>query len=157
MIKIAKILLGLVALLLATAAFALYQNDVPWRDEPGFLKRLVIYTTKNTVQTSDKPVLPELRTRVYPVAAADFFDFLIPHLIYLGWEVQGVDRDNLTIDVVISSKLLRFKDDMQIRIESESKNSTRLHVHSASRLGRADYGANLSHVLALYRVIDLSL
>jgi len=154
---IIKLFLSLLVLILSLAAFSLYKNDVPWRDDPGFISRLMIYTTKNTAQSSSNPLLPELRIKTYAAPATDFFDQLIPHLIHLGWEVQSVDKDQLTIHAVVSSSFLQFKDDVVIRLESTGKRETRLHIRSTSRTGRADFGANLGHILKLYQEIYLYL
>lgn len=154
--KVAKAILLLVALLIALSAFTLTRNDVPWNSSPGFFKRLTIYVTQNIAETSDHALFPELITRTYNRPASDFLDELIPHLIFLGWEVQGVDRDNLTVSAVVSSQLIGFKDDVHIWLEPLSKKQTRLHIRSASRTGHADYAANLSHILKLYQEIKLS-
>lgn len=154
--RIAKAIILLLAILIVLSVLTLIKNDVPWGSSPGFFKRLTVYLTQNTAETSDIAVFPELKIRTYNRPASDFLDDLVPHLIFLGWEVQSVDRDNLTINAVVSSQLIGFKDDIHIRLEPVAKKQTRLHIRSASRTGRADYAANLSHILKLYQEINLS-
>lgn len=149
-------ILILLVLAVSVSALTLIQNDVPWNKPPGFLKRLTVYLTRNVAETSDTALFPELRTRTYNITANSFMDQLIPHLIFLGWEVQGVDKDRLSIDAVVRTPLLGFKDDIHIRLEPVAKKQTRLHIRASSRVGRADYAANLGHILRLYQEIELA-
>jgi len=149
-------ILVLLVLFISLSSFALIQNDVPWGDPPGFFRRLLVYVSQNVAETSDDASFPELRTRTYDHPVSVYLDLLPAHMAHMGWQVQGIDRDAMTIDAVVSTPLLGFKDDLHIRLEPASKEQTRLHVRSASRFGRADYAANLGHILRLYQEIDLS-
>jgi uncharacterized protein (DUF1499 family) len=56
----------------------------------------------------------------------------------------------MIITAAVQTKWLKFTDDITIRLEPVSAKETRLHIRSASRVGTADFGANLGHILRLY-------
>jgi uncharacterized protein (DUF1499 family) len=149
-----KIMIQTILLLLGIAitasAYALWANNLPWKEPPGVWTRLTIYLTKNVAKTSEDAVLPELRPRVYNKPAKPFMDELMDHIIALGWNLQSVDPDRMTLTASVQTKWLKFTDDITIRLEPVSPKQTRLHISSASRVGSADFGANLSHILRLY-------
>ena len=69
----------------------------------------------------------------------------------LGWKIASTDKANGRIEATATTPLLRFKDDVIIRMRTTSK-GTLLDVRSASRVGRSDLGANakrLRHYLHL--------
>ena len=148
-IMIQTILL-LVGIALALSAYSLWANKLPWKEPPGMWTRLTIYLSQNVAETSDNAVLPELKPRTYPRAAKPFMDELMDHIIALGWNLQSVDPDRLTLTASVQTKWLKFTDDITIKLEPVSAKETRLHIRSASRVGTADFGANLSHILRLY-------
>jgi len=148
--RMIQILLILFALAITLSAYSLWANKVPWNESPGFWPRLKIYLSQNVAETSEHASFPELRPKTYPVEAKQFLDELTQQLILLDWNLESVDADKLELKATVSTKWLHFTDDITIRLEPISKNQTRLHLRSASRLGRADYGANLGHIMKLH-------
>ncbi len=57
------------------------------------------------------------------------------------------------IEAVATSPLMRFRDDVLIRLTRTSEVETRIDIRSASRLGKHDLGANARRVLALIEAI----
>ena len=131
MIQTILLLLGIA---IAASAYALWANNLPWKEPPGIWTRLTIYLTKNVATTSE--------------VAVTLIIFVI--VVALGWNLQSVDPDRMTLTASVQTKWLKFTDDITIRLEPVSPKQTRLHIHSASRVGSADFGANLSHILRLY-------
>jgi uncharacterized protein (DUF1499 family) len=145
-----QIILLILGLAIAASAYSLWANKVPWEEPPGFWARLSVYLTQNVAETGNNAIFPELKPRTYPVAAKPFMDELMNHIIALGWKLESVDADNMILTASIQTKWLKFTDDITIRLEPVSPKQTRLHIRSASRVGAADFGANLSHILRLY-------
>jgi uncharacterized protein (DUF1499 family) len=145
-----QIILLILGLAIAASAYSLWANKLPWKEPPGVWTRLSVYLTQNVAETSDNALFPELKPRTYPVAAKPFMDEIISHIIALGWKLESVDPDQLTLTAAVQTEWLKFTDDITIRLEPVSPKQTRLHIRSASRVGATDFGANLSHILRLY-------
>jgi uncharacterized protein (DUF1499 family) len=56
--------------------------------------------------------------------------------------------------VIVATPLLGFKDDMTIRVMTQADSKSSLYASSKSRIGRADFGANLGHILKLKHTIQ---
>ena len=145
-----QIIILIILLLVAASGYALWANKLPWKEPPGYLTRLSIYLSRNVAETSDQAILPELRTKTLPVEAGQFLDEVTKHVIALGWQLQSVDADKLELTATATTRWLNFTDDIIIRLEPLSERETRVHIRSTSRIGRADYGANLGRILRLY-------
>jgi len=52
-------------------------------------------------------------------------------------------KNNNYIAATYTSKLFRYVDDFEIRVDEEDKN---IHFRSASRVGRSDFGANIKRI-----------
>jgi len=148
--RMLQIILAILVLAVALSSYSLWANKVPWDEPPGFWPRLKVYLSQNVAETSEQALFPELRPRTYPVESKQFLDELTQHIVALKWNLVSVDADKLELKATVSTKWLGFTDDITIRLEPISKNQTRLHIRSTSRVGRADYGANLGHILRLY-------
>ena len=148
---ILQIIASLILLAIALSAYSLWANKVPLDEPPGFWPRLKVYLTQNVAETSEQALFPELQPRSYPIGAKQLLDELTQHIVALNWTLVSVDADKLELQATVQTRWLRFTDDITMRLEPVSQNETRLHLRSASRIGRADYGANLGHILRLYR------
>lgn len=63
------------------------------------------------------------------------------------WEVVYEDAAALVLEAVATTGLLRFKDDVIVRVTPAAKGSL-VHVRSKSRLGKGDLGANAARIKA---------
>lgn len=61
-----------------------------------------------------------------------------------GWQVTGKEEleGGLTIKMVRTTRLMCFKDDIQVRIEQLPSGECRINARSQSRVGKADFGQN---------------
>ncbi len=151
---ITKVLVALAVLGIGLSIGALLLNKVPISDPPGWKTRLLIYFTRNTVETDASSALPELRPTTVTIPPAALFKITREAVVDLGWQITSIDSTRMTLDVIVTTSLLRFKDDIKIRIVAVSNDRSSLHIRSQSRIGRADYGANLGHILTLQRKIE---
>jgi len=110
----------------------------------------------NDVETGRTPEYPDLRVREYAAApdrvAAAVKDVLgrMPR-----WRLVGSARgpEGHAIQAVRSTRLLRFEDDVTVRIRGEA-GRTRVSVRSRSRVGKWDFGQNARNVRELLAALD---
>lgn len=145
-----KIIAIVMALAVALAGGAIAGNRVPLTEPPGLLKRLVTYLTRNTARTSPDHELPELRTRVYALPPDRAFDLTLRAVENAGWHVDDGNPGGSEIHAVVATPWLRFRDDVHITLTEAPGGGTRVQVESRSRVGRADFGANIGHIMELY-------
>lgn len=70
------------------------------------------------------------------------------------WKILSIDNETKRIQLVATTPLLRFKDDLVIELRQEAQ-SQLLHLRSRSRLGQADFGANASRIDEILKELEL--
>jgi uncharacterized protein (DUF1499 family) len=146
-------------LLCSVAAVAVWRNGVPLNAEPGVWERLGRYLGSNTVSTAEYSNWPELRPPHYGEAPDRLLAIAVDSARSLGWEVRSVgtvdaDGGGAVLIAVVTTPLLGFQDDVRVRMVAVGDGRTRLEFHSASRVGRADLGANLGHWLQFRHALE---
>ncbi len=149
-----KIALVLVCAALAVAVATVWRNRVPLNDPPGLMTRLVTYFSQNVAATARDSRFPELRPNRYAMPPEQLFAETRSAVVELGWRIDRLDPGAHRLHAVVTTPWLRFKDDVSIEIRATDDGTSELWVESRSRTGRADYGANLKHVLDLVQNID---
>lgn len=151
MIKVlVKFLIIALLLALALGVVTIWRNGVSFTAPPGFWTRIAIYSMRNTAETKPRHVLPELRPQQYAATAEELFEHAQAAILSLGWRIVAFDPATRRLHAVVTTPLLRFKDDFHVTVTPESS----LEIRSSSRVGRADYGANLGHVLAFKHALQ---
>lgn len=150
----AKIIVLLILLAALLTGGAVVKNRVPLTEPPGLMKRLTIYLTRNTARTQPDHELPELRTRAYDLPADRLLALTAQAAADAGWQLANRDAGSRRIDAVVTTPWLRFKDDVRVSLHETSGDRTLAEIQSRSRIGRADYGANIAHIIELYRRLD---
>lgn len=99
--------------------------------------------TQNTASTSDDPraALPALRSDLPPAELANHAIAVAGHLP--RWRMAKLDegQGEITIRFIRTTPLMRFKDDITVRISPDEGGSI-LRAESKSRLGKGDLGQN---------------
>ena len=144
----------LVVLPLLLVVGSLLLNGVPLTDPPGVGARLRTYLTANVAETRPEHPFAELRQRNFSVPAEELYDRVVEAVGTLGWRVVSEDRPAQRLDAVVETRLLRFRDNVQIEVWPGGTQRSQLYVRSSSRVGRGDFGANTRHVLDLYRAME---
>jgi uncharacterized protein (DUF1499 family) len=72
----------------------------------------------------------------------------------LKWEISSLDAPKKEIQAVVTTKIWHFKDDVTIQIRPGQPSGSVLWVHSASRVGKGDLGANTRHVMDLVEAVN---
>lgn len=128
-------------------------NNPPLHDPPGLGKRLHTYLTTNVAETQHRHSFPELELRCYPLAPGPLYSRLEHAITALGWEIVVSDPQQRQLQAVISTALLKFKDDIEIKLLPAAC-GTELHIRARSRVGRGDLAANTRHILDLYAMLS---
>ncbi len=139
----------------ALSVAGLIANDLPWSDPPGMGTRLMTYVSTNVAETTPDTAFPELRPRTYAAPAALMFDVARRAADALHWESSTVDPEARKIEAVVTTKIIRFKDDVTIWVEADGEERSTLFARSASRVGWGDLGANTRHLMNLFETVDI--
>ena len=150
-----QIVFFLVVVWAALLAAGLISNNLPWNDPPGMGTRLITYLTTNVAETTKGSVFPELEPQTYAAPAALMFDVARRSAQGLKWELTTVDAEERKIEAVVTTKIIGFKDDVTIWVESEGEQRSTVFARSASRVGKGDLGANTRHLINLLETIDI--
>lgn len=135
-------------------AAGIIMNRLPLTEPPGLLTRLSTYLNTNVAETSEDSPFPELHLSRYKAPPELLFDVVSRTVKGLGWETTTLDADKKEIQAIVTSKMLRFKDDVTIRIQPAQPSGSSLWVRSVSRVGKGDLGANTRHVLSLVQAVN---
>jgi uncharacterized protein (DUF1499 family) len=84
---------------------------------------------------------PDVTPLIFTQAPEKIFRNALGVVEKLGWVVAAASESEGRIEATATTRILRFKDDVVIRIRKEGSD-TRLDIRSASRVGRSDLGAN---------------
>ncbi|MCY4388130.1 MAG: DUF1499 domain-containing protein [Desulfurellaceae bacterium] len=136
-------------------AAGLISNDLPWSDSPGMGTRLLTYLSTNVAETTPDTAFPELRPRTYAAPAALMFDVARRAAEALHWELSTVEPEERKIEAVVTTRVIKFKDDVTIWVEADGEERSTLFARSASRVGKSDLGANTRHLMNLFETVDI--
>lgn len=122
-------------------------------DPPRFVKVLAL--RKNApnpptyggpeVAAQQRAAYPDLAPLALPLPPERAFGRALEAARAMGWTVQDADAGRGLIEATAVTPLLRFKDDVVVRVRSDGDGS-RVDVRSVSRLGVGDLGANARRI-----------
>jgi uncharacterized protein (DUF1499 family) len=100
---------------------------------------------------------PDIRTLQLELDPEDAFRLVKEALGVLKWQIiaevpPGPRSNQAFIEVIAETRLMRFRDDLVIRIRPAG-NETKIDIRSASRVGRHDFGGNASRIRRLIEEI----
>ena len=67
-------------------------------------------------------------------------------MIRAGWRIVGDDAGAGRLEAIATTRWLRFKDDVVVRLRDRPGGGTRVDVRSKSRIGRSDLGTNARRI-----------
>ena len=97
---------------------------------------------------------PDLETRALTDGPAAAFERARAAVERLGWEVAAEDPAAGRIEAVATTDLMRFKDDIAIRVTATDDGGTAVDIRSRSRVGRHDFGANADRIRAFLSELE---
>ena len=110
----------------------------------------------NTVETGRTPEYPDLQPREYGAGEQKVTEAVkaaagrISRFTFVG---AGRGPGGSEVHYVASTPVLRFKDDVNVRIRREG-GQTKVTVRSKSRMGTMDFGQNARNVRELLAALD---
>jgi uncharacterized protein (DUF1499 family) len=105
------------------------------------------------VARQQEAAYPDIRPRYVAEAPAAAFERALRSARRMGWEIVDAVPAEGRIEATATTRWLRFKDDVVVRIVADGTGS-RLDVRSKSRFGRNDLGANAKRIRAYFRELD---
>ena len=112
--------------------------------------------TENEAATDPESPDPALRGRTYAIPFDRVWNGVIrlAHGGLRGWDVIRADDEEGVIEAEATTRVLRFVDDVEIRIRLDPNAQTRVDMTSASRKGKADLGTNRRRIRSFLRELD---
>jgi uncharacterized protein (DUF1499 family) len=145
----------LIVLFVALLAGGVMGNALPLNDPPGSFVRLYGYLNFHTAQTDLRSPFPELRTRHYSLSADELFGKVKEAVGRMpSWTVAESNDNSRELHAIVTSKLFRFKDDVNVSVVPEPGGRPLVQIKSVSRVGQGDLGANTRHVMDLYDALE---
>lgn len=119
---------------------------------------LISALTRNVAQTAPSATDARLRTRHYPLALETVWSS-VQRLARAqpGWTVRLSDPDQGLLEVEARTRLLRFVDDVTIRVRQGSGRRVSVDLTSRSRVGKVDFGANTRRIGRFLAALDAEL
>ena len=106
--------------------------------------------------TEQRRAYPDIQPLTLAAPLAQVFDAAMAAARTMGWELVAADRDAARIEAIATTSLMRFKDDVVIRLRQEAA-GIRVDVRSKSRLGRGDLGTNARRIRRFLAALTRSL
>jgi uncharacterized protein (DUF1499 family) len=108
----------------------------------------------NIVETGKTPEYPDVVPRQYSASKDRVFDAALRAVGRMPrWTLVSSRPEQGDIRVEASTRLLRFVDDVVIRV-TEDDGRAAVNVRSASRVGRSDFGQNARNIRAFFSELD---
>lgn len=113
---------------------------------------------RNAAETQPNAPDPRLRTRLYPLSLETVWGAVVRLVdAQEGWTVRDVRPDAGLIEVEARTRLLRFTDDVTLRVRPGSGRRIAVDLTSRSRLGKADLGTNARRIRRFLAALDAEL
>lgn len=107
------------------------------------LRALHLALTRNRAATTPDAADARLRTPVLALPRARVWETVVAVArAQPGWTVTAADAETGELRAEARTRLLRFVDDVVVRVSATGDGASRVDVASASRVGRADFGTN---------------
>jgi uncharacterized protein (DUF1499 family) len=116
---------------------------------------LLTALTRNVAETSPNAADPRLRTRLYALSRETVWNSV--HQIAAlqqGWTVINLDPAEGTLQAEARTRLLKFVDDVTIRVRPANGQHVSVDVLSRSRVGKGDFGANARRIGRFLETLD---
>jgi uncharacterized protein (DUF1499 family) len=108
----------------------------------------------NVVETGRTPEYSDITPHVYRATTTRVFDAALHVVNRLPrWSLVRYAEEQGEIRAEARTLILRFVDDVMIRIAEQSETAI-VHVRSASRVGRGDFGQNARNIRIFFDELD---
>ena len=135
--------------------FAPLINDISTdKDEPPKLYDQQSYPIKNwSVQ---KKHYPKVKPFLVNAGPSEVFS-KVENLARLqeGWDDFHISKDDLRINAVATTPVLKFRDDIALEVRQLEEDLTAVHMRSRSRTGKSDFGKNAERIEDFFSQLKL--
>lgn len=108
----------------------------------------------NDVRTGETPEYPDIQPQYLSGPPEQVYEAALNVARGFGWEILVKDPAKGRIEAVATTRLMRFKDDISIRVQAAGEGSSRVDMHSRSRVGRGDLGTNARRIRAFQEAMQ---
>jgi uncharacterized protein (DUF1499 family) len=122
----------------------------------GAVAAFLAWPRLNMVETGKTPEYPDLQPREYAASEQKVTEAVkaaagrMSRFAFVG---AGRGPGGSEVHYVASTRVFRFKDDVNVRIRREG-GKTKVTVRSKSRMGKIDFGQNARNVRELLAAVD---
>ncbi|HEY4343143.1 MAG TPA: DUF1499 domain-containing protein [Parvibaculum sp.] len=172
-IAIAGVVLGLIAATPFTTSFVKGRSVPPIHDittdlsnPPQFVAVVPLRATSpNPLDRAAPADLAALQAKAYPDLAplklqeqpGKVFDAARDVAHDMGWEIVAATPETGLIEATATTSLLRFKDDIVVRVVEPDAGTVVVDVRSVSRVGMSDLGTNAARIRAYLSALKAKL
>jgi uncharacterized protein (DUF1499 family) len=170
---IAGVVLGIVAATPFTTSFIKGRSVPPIHDittdlsnPPQFVAVVPLRTASpNPLDRAAPANLAELQAKAYPDLAplrlqeqpGKVFDAAREVAHDMGWKIVAATPETGLIEATATTSLLRFKDDVVVRVAETDAGTVVVDVRSVSRVGMSDLGTNAARIRAYLSALKTKL
>jgi uncharacterized protein (DUF1499 family) len=159
-LAVALVLVVIVLGVLATRWPPIHDISTDLDSPPPFAALLPYRTGGVSPPEYDGPATAARQRRSYPdvqplivgSSPGDAFKAAAAAAREAGWQVVAEDPGAGRIEAIATTRMMRFRDDVVIRIRPEGAGA-RVDVRSKSRVGRGDFGTNARRITAFLAVL----
>lgn len=109
-----------------------------------------IWPVIRVVETGSTPEYPKIQPLYYSADGQRVFEEATASVKALDrWTLKDANKANLTLKAEATAPLVGFTHDIDVRVERVTEFVTRVHIRSASRVGKGDLGQNARNIRAL--------
>jgi uncharacterized protein (DUF1499 family) len=105
------------------------------------------------IARQQKAGYPDIKPLMLGEPPARAFERALAAARSMGWEIVAAIAEEGRIEATATTRWLRFKDDVVLRITPAAAGS-RIDMRSKSRLGRSDLGANAKRIRAYFSALE---
>lgn len=112
--------------------------------------------TQSHARTDRRSTDPALRGRTYAIPFARVWEAAVELSDggLRGWRTTRADEEAGIIEAEATTTVLRFVDDVRVRVALDANAQTRVDVESRSRRGSGDLGANRRRIRRFLATLD---
>ncbi len=127
----------------------------PEKQERGMSTNFIKGLYTNWVRTTPGADNPDLRTRIYAAGSKQIFERARALASKRpGWKIVEADAEVGRLKIEARTRILRFVDDVTIKVSAAKGGGSLLNMESRSRVGLGDLGTNARRVGDFLRKFD---
>ncbi|AWV89598.1 DUF1499 domain-containing protein [Bradymonas sediminis] len=124
----------------------------------ALLVAAMIWPVINEVETGMSAEYPEIQPQYYTTDPQRVFEETRASVESLdAWTLVSQDAAQYRLKAQRETQVFGFIDDVSIRVEPVTEFVTRIHVKSASQIGKGDFGQNARNIKELFAALDARL